>query len=190
LDQPLPRTLPGQFIFTCSSGDIAFTRTEYLERIVDRIRREPNKTFLLQSKDPRAFNRVKFPDNVILGITLETNRDDGYSGISKAPVPSQRYRDFLTVRHATKMITVEPVLDFDADILVNWIREIKPCLVWLGYDSGKNRLPEPPLAKVQWLYQELVSRGLTVVLKTIRSAWWEASTESTNAEPGQTIEPA
>jgi hypothetical protein len=188
LDQPLPRTSPGQFIFTCSSGDIAFTKTEYLEKVVSRIRQEPNKTFLLQSKDPRTFGRVDFPDNVILGITLETNRDDGYSDISRAPVPSRRYRDFLDVRHPLKMVTIEPVLDLDGDVLVNWINAISPCLVWLGHDSGKNRLPEPPLAKLQSLYQELGSRGFTLVLKMIRKAWWEHVT-GTDAEASEDARP-
>ena len=173
LVQPLPKTRFGQFVFTCSNGDIAFCTTEYLERIVDRMRRDAAKTFLLQSKNPQTFNRVTFPDNVILGTTIETNRDDGYGKISKAPVPSQRCRKFLNVRHRSKMVTIEPVLDFHADVLVNWISEINPCLIWLGYDSRKNRLPEPSLEKLKALYWELGRRGFTVVLKTIRKAWWE-----------------
>lgn len=173
LVQPLPQTGFGQFIFTCSNGDITFCKTEYLQKIVDRIRCEKNKTFLLQSKNPRTFNRGEFPDNVILGTTIETNRDADYAKISKAPVPSQRYRDFLEVRHPIKMVTIEPVQDCDNNVLVQWISEINPRLIWLGYDSRKSRLPEPPLAKVQDLYWELGSRGFNVVLKTIRKACWE-----------------
>ena len=173
LVQPLPRTGFAQFIFTCSSGDITFCTTEYLQKIVDRIRRERNKTFLVQSKDPQTFKRAQFPDNVILGVTLETNRDEGYCEISKAPPPSRRYRDFLDVRHPIKMVTIEPVLDFDSDVLIDWIANIHPCLIWLGYDSRKNCLPEPSLANVQDLYWRLGSRGFNVVLKTIRKAWWE-----------------
>jgi len=173
LVQPLPPTHFGQFIFTCSNSDITFCTAEYLQKIVDRIHREKNKTFLLQSKNPRTFNRVKFPDNVILGTTIETNRDDDYAKISKAPVPSQRYRDFLDVHHPIKMVTIEPVQEFDRDVLVEWMSNINPSLIWIGYDSRKSRLPEPPLAKVQDLYWELGSRGFNVVLKTIRKACWE-----------------
>jgi hypothetical protein len=44
-------------------------------------------------------------------------------------------------------------------------------MVWLGYDSGKNELPEPKLEKVKSLHWELAKRGFVVVLKTIREAW-------------------
>ena len=172
LDQSLPNTGHMQFIFTCSSGDIACCDdTSYLERIIDRIRRERNKTFLIQSKDPKTFNRAVFPKNVILGTTLETNRDELCEKVSKAPKPSQRYKDFLEVTHDLKMLTIEPVMDFDLDVMVDWVENINPCMVWLGYDSGKNRLPEPELEKVRNLQWELAKRGFVVVLKTIREAW-------------------
>jgi len=183
LVQPLPETRPGQFIFTCSNGDIAFCPTEYLEKIVNRMRHDAVKTFLLQSKNPQTFDRITFPDNVILGTTIETNRDDGYEKISKAPVPSQRYQDLLNVRHRTKMVTIEPVLDFDVNTMIHWLEDINPCLIWLGYDSRKNNLPEPPLAKVKTLYWELGRRGFTVVLKTIRKAWRESSTDTDEKYP-------
>jgi len=173
LGQSLPNTRYMQFIFTCSSGDIAFCDDRYLEKIIDVIRQRPNKTFLIQSKDPQTFNRAVFPKNVILGATVETNRDELAEAISKAPKPTQRYEDFLDVRHDLKMVTIEPVMDFDMNILVDWIENINPCMVWLGYDSGKNRLPEPELAKVQSLHWELGRRGFAVVLKTIRKAWSE-----------------
>ncbi|UCD56056.1 MAG: hypothetical protein JSV16_09390 [Candidatus Hydrogenedentota bacterium] len=173
LSQQLPRTGYWQFIFTCSSGGIAFCPTDYLLKIVDRIKHEKEKTFLVQSKCPKTLKRVKFPANVIIGTTLETNRDELYKGISKAPGPSQRYEDFLEVNHPVKMITIEPVMDFDLETMVSWIEDISPCMVWLGYDSRKNNLSEPELEDVKNLYWELGRRGFTVVLKKIRKAWSE-----------------
>lgn len=173
LEQKLPKTKHMQFIFTCSSGDIAFCPTEYLKEIIARIQSEPNKTFLIQSKDPQTFNRVIFPKNVILGTTLETNRDALCEGISKAPKPSQRYNDFLKVSHPLKMVTIEPVMDFDLDVMIGWVENINPCMVWLGYDSGKNKLPEPKLEKVESLHWNLAKKGFVVILKTIRKAWCE-----------------
>ena len=173
LDQRLPRTQYMQFIFTCSSGDIAFCSTEYLEEIITRIRSQPDRAFLIQSKDPGTFDRVVFPKNVVLSTTLETNRDGLCEGISKAPKPSQRYKDFLEVKHHLKMVTIEPVIDFDSNVMIDWIENINPCMVWLGYDSGKNRLPEPKLEKVMSLNWELAKRGFVVVLKTIRNAQCE-----------------
>jgi len=170
LGQSLPTTGYMQFIFACSSGDVAFCRTEYLREIVARMRRERDRTFMLQSKDPRTFNRVTFPGNVILGTTLETNRDRGYEAISRAPKPSRRYLDFLTVKHKAKMVTVEPVLDFDLDMMIAWVENINPRMVWLGYDSRKNSLPEPDLEKVKQLHWQLSREGFLVVLKKTRDA--------------------
>jgi len=171
--QALPNTKYMQFIFTCSSGDITSCETAYLKKIINKIKKEKTKTFLIQSKDPCTFNKVTFPKNVILGTTLETNRDKLYQGISEAPKPSQRYKDFLKVEHDLKMVTIEPVLDFDTDVMISWIENINPCMVWLGYDSGTNRLQEPKLEKVKNLYWELGRRGFVVIMKTIRKAWNE-----------------
>jgi len=164
-----------QFIFVCSSSDIACCQdTQYFQKIISWIKQNPNRTFLLQSKDPKTFNRItRFPDNLILGITLETSRDNLYEGISQAPKPSQRYRDFLGVKHNLKMVTIEPVINFETNVMIDWIQNINPCMIWLGYDSGTNHLPEPSLEKVKSLHWELGKRGFTVILKTIRRAWWE-----------------
>lgn len=173
LNRSLPNTKYMQFIFTCSNGDISFCRTEYLKLILKRIKKEFNKIFLIQSKNPKTFDRITFPKNVILGTTIETNRDELYNGISKAPKPSQRYQDFMDIKHPLKMVTIEPVIDFDLEVMVKWIEDINPCMVWLGYDSKNNHLPEPKLEKVKNLYWELGKRGFTVILKTIRKAWDE-----------------
>ncbi len=166
LTHSLPRTNSDQFIFTCSSGDIAFCSMAYLKRIIGRIEKDSDKMFLIQSKDPKTFSRVTFPDNVILGTTIETNRD--IYNISRAPKPSRRYREFLKVKHPRKMITIEPILDFDQKELVSWIKEINPCMVWLGYDSGKNGLIEPSFEKFTKLYQKLSKDKFNVILKNTK----------------------
>lgn len=170
LNQSLPKTGYMQFIFTCSMGDISFCSTAYLEKIVDRIRREPDKTFLIQSKNPKTFARIDWPDNVILGTTLETNCGGMYKfhKISKALLPVERYVNFMEIQHPLKMITVEPALDFDVAILRYRIEELKPCMVWIGYDTKKNNLPEPPIEKVQQLHWKLSKLGIPVILKQLR----------------------
>ncbi len=173
LAQKLPRTRYLQFIFTCANGDIAFVTDDQFGRIVERIRAHDDRTFLLQTKDPeRAYSRpgMKLPRNVLAGITLETNRDDLALSVSNAPPPSKRYHDFTGVQHKTKMVTIEPVLDFDLDIMLEWIATIRPVMVWLGYDSKHCGLPEPPLEKVRQLHWELSLQGISVLLKTIREA--------------------
>ena len=166
LNNSLPRTEQDEFIFTCSNGDISFCSTDYLKQIVERIEGQSHKRFLLQSKNPKTFERIKFPENVLLGITLETNRDEYV--VSKAPKYSQRYKDFKQIPHPHKMITIEPILDFDLDEFVRWIEDINPELVWMGYDSGKNNLPEPSLDKFNELHKRLIQSGYKVKLKTVR----------------------
>lgn len=167
LEQRLPKTGYMQFIFTCSMGDISFCSTAYLERIVDRIRREPDKTFLIQSKNPKTFEGVEWPNNVILGTTIETDKEIiGY--YSKAPSVMKRALDFSKIDHRYKMITCEPVMDFCISALLGLINIINPCIVWLGYDSKKNNLPEPSIEKFQQLHWELSKLGIPVILKKFR----------------------
>ena len=174
LSVSLPKTRNGEFIFTCANSDISFCPTEFLERIVARIAREKEKTFLIQSKNPKTFGRVVFPPNVILGITIETNRDALYqsAGMSKAPPPSQRFADFLKIQNARKMVTIEPVLQFDLEVMVNWIKQLTPVKVWIGYDSKNNNLPEPELSMVKALKHgiEQFDLGIEVKEKIMRDA--------------------
>ena len=69
------------------------------------------------------------------------------------------------------MVTVEPVMDFDLKTLTKWIKDIKPFLVWLGYDSKRCfDLIEPELSKVKKLKIALTQAGIKVKYKTIREA--------------------
>jgi len=170
LTESLPATKPGEFIFTCANGDVVFCDTWYLKRIIDRIRSEPSKTFLLQSKCPETFGRVEYPENLILGTTIETNRDHLAMAVAGAPAPSLRFAAFKKIRHTRKMVTVEPVMEFDLEVMVDWITQIQPEMVWIGYDSKKNNLPEPSREKVEALGNALKQKDITVLYKTMREA--------------------
>ncbi|MGA2309435.1 MAG: DUF5131 family protein [Candidatus Bathyarchaeia archaeon] len=172
LIRSLPRTNKNDFIFCCDMGDVAFCEPEWMEQILARIEQLHDRTFLIQSKNPSVFSDYRFPENVLLGTTLETNRDDLYSGMSKAPLPSQRYKAMLNLRHPKKIVTMEPVIDFDVETMEKWVREIGPEVCYVGYDSKKNYLPEPELAKVEVLMKKL-SKITDLRAKTIRRAWWQ-----------------
>jgi DNA repair photolyase len=172
LGRSLPRTHGHGFIFCCDMGDVAFCEPSWMQQVLTRIRRLPDKTFLIQSKNPNVFGNYRFPENVLLGTTIETNRDDLYEGISKAPLPSQRYTAMLKLQHPRKIVTVEPVLDFDVEVLERWIRRTRPEACYIGYDSKRNYLPEPELHKVKVLMKKL-TETTSVRAKMIRKAWWE-----------------
>jgi len=165
LAQRLPRTGYMQFIFTVASGDVSFCPPDYFERILERIRNEEDRTFLIQSKNPKYFQRFDFPGNVVLGTTIETNRDSLAGQVSKAALPGKRLRDFRRVDHEDKMVTIEPVMDFDLPVMRRWMAAVKPCMIWLGYDSKDTGLVEPDGEKFRELHWALSSGGFTVILK-------------------------
>jgi hypothetical protein len=141
--------------------------------ILHRVEEMPDKTFLFQSKNPECFKRhnYNYLQNTLLDTTIETNRDEGYREISNAPLPSKRYRDFLKINHPRKILTLEPTLDFDLEIMIEWVKNINPIRVYIGYDSKNCKLPEPKLSKTKDLIKEL--KKFTVVkTKLIREAWW------------------
>ncbi len=154
-----------QFIFTVASGDVSFCQPDYFERILERIGREEDRTFLIQSKNPGYFQKFAFPDNVMLGTTIETNRDTLGKKASDAPVPSKRLRDFASVDHQTKMVTIEPVMDFDPPVMRKWMAALRPATIWLGYDSKNSGLVEPDEGKFRKLHWDLAEAGFTVILK-------------------------
>jgi len=172
LGRSLPRTNGNDFIFCCDMGDVAFCEPNWMHQILARIRQLPDRTFLIQSKNPSTFRNYRFPENVLLGTTIETDRDELYQEISSAPLPSQRYRAMMQLRHSRKIVTIEPILDFDVEILEEWISKIGPETCYVGYDSKRNFLPEPELSKTRALMKKL-KETTNVRAKAIRRAWWE-----------------
>jgi hypothetical protein len=89
---------------------------------------------------------------VILGATLESNRD--YS-VSEAPAPLERYKSMADLPFEHKLVCVEPVMDFDLETFVQWIKDIQPLVVYVGYDNYNNNLAEPSMAKTEQLIDKL-----------------------------------
>lgn len=151
----------GGFIFVGSSTDAwAYEAvSNWLLKVLEHCRRYPHNQYLFQSKNPTRFNLfIDFmPPNYILGSTIETNRD--YE-LSQAPTPEAR---FLAMRDLSqpKMISIEPIMDFDLDIMINWIKQIAPEFVSIGADSKGHNLPEPSGGKIPRLIEGL--QGITSV---------------------------
>jgi len=120
----------------------------------------PDNKYLFQSKNPARFAEFigEFPPEFMLGCTIETNRL--YPTISKAPTTFYRKEAMANIPFL-KMISIEPILDFDLDDLVRWIKQIAPEFVSIGADSQNHHLPEPPASKVKALIEAL--QGITTV---------------------------
>ena len=164
-------------IFVCGNADIAFASARQITQIIDAInnynKKHPTngKTFYLQSKRPSCIKPflALLPRNVIILTTLETNRNKNYSKVSKAPVPSERYKQFLALDYPRKVVTIEPIMDFDVDKFSKWILTLKPEYVWLGFNSRKKPvLPEPPEAKMRAFTDTLIKNKISVRGKTLR----------------------
>ncbi len=140
-------------IFVQDCGDLfeAGVPTQFIERVISHCTKFDN-TYLFQTKNPRRFKEFTFPKKTILGISLESNRD--YK-LTKAPTPRKRAVDFYGIDAPRKIVNVEPIMDFDLDVMVSWIKQIGPEFVSIGSDSKHHSLPEPPAWKVNELISEL-----------------------------------
>lgn len=114
----------------------------------------------------------EFPSNVILVTTLETNRDTGYGDIAKAPTPTKRHQDFLNLGYPRKVLTLEPLVDFDTKRFAEMILAVQPEYVWMGYNSQPKSctFPEPPLSKVRDLQRMLKRAGVEIREKDMRQS--------------------
>jgi hypothetical protein len=146
---------------------------EIIKRVLAHCCTWPDNTYVFQTKNPMRYgtfyfpdapilNSLLFPPNCILGITIETNRT--IEGISEAPTPEQRYRDFMDVCHLfgnriKKFLTIEPVLAFDLGVFTRWIADIKPDFLNLGADSKSHGLPEPTVKDIMALVDRLHENG-------------------------------
>ena len=111
-------------------------------------------------------------DNVILITTLETNIDQEYDKVSKAPLPSKRYEEFKNLAWERKTVTIEPIIEFDHDIFLNWIININPETVWIGYNSRPKsvQLNEPSLEKTKEFIEALRKNNIIVKEKEMRES--------------------
>ena len=146
----------GNTIFVGSSCDM-WAESIPLDWIIKTLNHcvwyDDTNRYLFQSKNPIRFNGWDFPKDTILGTTIETNRR--YS-ISQALIP---YSRAYHIAHfiLPKMVSIEPIMDFDLDVMLKWMQEIKPEFVSIGADSGNNHLPEPSGDKLEALIEALKS---------------------------------
>ena len=165
-----------EIVFVAGNGDIAFCPPDFLKAILATIKKHnercPYKTYYLQSKEPQCLVPFldQLPPNIIIVTTLETNRDEGYELVSKASLPSERYQQFLALNWPRKVVTIEPVMDFDEDVFKRWLLTIKPEYVWLGLNSRTKQvqLPEPSAGKLTRLVKGLQKAGVALKLKEMR----------------------
>ncbi len=146
----------GNFIFIGSSTDM-FARSipeEWIRKVLFKCIEHPKNEYLFQTKNPLRFKKVKswYPNKSIFGTTLETNRENN---LNNAPIRSGRVEGMLEIPSEMKMVTIEPIMDFDLNLFVKMIKDINPKWVNIGADSKGHNLPEPSAEKIKELIKEL-----------------------------------
>jgi hypothetical protein len=161
-------------VFICGDSDISFAKPDFMGRIFKVMKEDPktDRVWFLQTKNPKCLEQYLaiLPTNTILLTTLETNRDTNYEKVSKAPPPSVRYEAFKNLVYPKKIVTVEPIMDFDLEIFVDWIVSINPLAVFIGYNSHPNQvaLIEPDMEKTLDLIVALKNKGIRVLTKELQ----------------------
>lgn len=143
----------GNFIFVGSSCDMwaKAVPMKWIELVLEKCQAHHNH-YLFQSKNPDRFcpYGMLFPLQTIFGTTIESN----YLSSGLAPTPYHRY-EAMREMPGHKMVSIEPIMNFDLGVMVNWIRGIAPDFVSIGADSKGHHLPEPSADKVNKLIEDL-----------------------------------
>jgi len=148
----------GNFIFVGSSCDM-FAEDIPQDWIIETLhhcKKYDNKYFF-QTKNPLYM--ATFYNNgwfwklkTTFCITVETNRENN---LGSAPNRQKRISDYKYIP-SNKMITIEPIMDFDLIPFVEMIKLCEPAQVNIGANTmRKVELPEPEPEKVLELIAEL-----------------------------------
>lgn len=131
------------------------SQIKHILKILEWCKKYDNN-YLFQTKNPEGFKEFLdyFPEKTVLCTTIETNR--WYLKIMcKSPDPLDRAIAMSAITKFPKYVTIEPVMDFDLEDMVEYIRMCNPAQVNIGADSKNNHLPEPSKDKILALIEEL-----------------------------------
>jgi protein gp37 len=143
----------GRFIFICSGCDLFHPDVpgEWIADVRSQTLQYPDSKYLWHTKNPQRLVELIEPGPAdVACVTIESNISRPC--ISTAPPPFER-AIYLQKWEGRRMITVEPVMDFDTGEFADMILSCKPEQVNIGGDSGRNGLPEP----LPWKIKELIA---------------------------------
>jgi len=175
----------GKTYFVESLGDPYFIDPILFQDILKRLSKFPKSQFMIQSKSPACFTdtrscgRLRIPENVWLGTTIETNFNRLARGFSKAPGILQRCHALRKAQEEYPelhfYLTFEPIMIFDLCSMLEIARWLDVDAVYIGRDNHGHHLPEPAeweLKVLVRLLQEQLGPD-RVHTKTLGPAWWE-----------------
>jgi len=135
-------------------GDWVLSGTIHM--ILEVCRQTPKELWFFETKNPRRYLEFLdyFPENTVLSTTIETNRK--LVGMGRAPPTQERFESIYRVASRFPVhVAIEPIMKFDLDIMVKWMKVLRPIKVAVGYDSLHNCLEEPSKAETLKLIEKL-----------------------------------
>lgn len=145
-----------KFIFVGSSIDMFADDVpeEWILKVISKCKEHKNNKYLFQTKNPIRYKELNkyLPAGNVYAITLESNRS--YPS-SYAPLSVERAKIFSSLPIENKMLTIEPIMDFDIIPFISMIKDINPKIVVIGADSKRSNLVEPSVSRVKMLIKEL-----------------------------------
>ena len=148
------------YIFVGSSCDIwaQGVEDEWIQRTLNHCSKYFTNKYLFQSKAPYYYDKFDtyFPPLSILATTIETNRTFPQMGNAMATQERGKYLGFLRERGYPRVVTVEPIMDFDLPEMVAIIKSAYPSGVNIGANTNyRVLLPEPEPGKIRELIAAL-----------------------------------
>jgi DNA repair photolyase len=155
----------GSIVFVSSIADLfgKWVPSDWIIKVLEVAELNSQATFFFETKNPSRYWQFlgRFPSNVILSTTIETNRTDYTELISKAPSTLDRYLAFVGIpsEQFKKHVSIEPIMDFDLTVMTYMMRQIHPWKVSMGYDNygvlKRCRVPEPNKTQYEALKEKL-----------------------------------
>ena len=167
----------GNFIFTGSSCDVFADKIspQWIRATLDKCRDANHNKYLFLTKNPMRYSEFfgEYPQDVVLGVTLESDKDhpEAYESGNCNDGQPQIDSRVNGIRRAQQagydiLVSVEPILRFDLSAFREIIEDIGPTYLAIGADSQGHNLPEPTGDEVRALIFELEKSGHTVIQKS------------------------
>lgn len=154
-----------KYIFLGTSTDMFANevQTEWILRVFDKCLQYPENRYLFLSKNPGRFLEpqliahplMQLKDRICFATTIESNID---YPISKAQSMTERAEAMAQLQaiNFPVMVTIEPIMEFERNALVEMLKKIQPFQVNIGCNTSKDiQLPEPSRDQIIALIQEL-----------------------------------
>jgi protein gp37 len=117
IEKELSRIFHKKYVFAVDMGDLFgdWVPSEWILKVIEAIKNSPSSYFLFLTKNPERYMEFLdlYPENVVLGATIETNRD---YPVSRAPPTFERYKYMVDLPFKKKLVSIEPIMDFDLEL--------------------------------------------------------------------------